>query len=147
MTMDNAGIVWLLQDDDGLHPPCIVQLDAAGKMSPVRHSIRERYDANGDLFTPQNQLLVADDGPRQQIAMYGDLATTPRVVGHLGKELGIYADHAGMFDQLKFNRPAAIACDATGNIYVAHHGSTGGGSTVLESYTAEGQLNWRYYWA
>jgi len=36
-----------------------------------------------------------------------------------------------------------VGCDAAGNIYVANSGGTGGGSTVLESYTSEGALRWR----
>ena len=66
-------------------------------------------------------------------------------VGTLGQEGGIYAGRPGEFGALKFNRPRAIACDHRGNVFVAHHGSTGGGSTVLESYTLAGQLQWRLF--
>jgi hypothetical protein len=44
-----------------------------------------------------------------------------------------------------FNQLSAIGTDAAGNIYAAHHGSTGGGSTLLECYTPDQKLRWKLH--
>ena len=51
----------------------------------------------------------------------------------------------GSFSNLRFNNPSAIAFDAQGNFYIANRGSTGGGSTVLESYSPDKKLRWRLF--
>ena len=44
-----------------------------------------------------------------------------------------------------FNQLSAIGSDAAGNIYAAHHGSTGGGSTLLECYGTDQKLRWQLH--
>jgi hypothetical protein len=70
---------------------------------------------------------------------------SPGLAGTFGVPGGIYAHPSGRFGDLRFNMPSAVGSDADGNIYVAHRGSTGGGSTALESYTPQGRLNWRLF--
>ena len=88
---------------------------------------------------------MADDGPAQQVRIYSQLETTPVLTGLLGQPGGILADPPGRFGNLRFNHPSAVGGDADGNIYVASDGQTGGGGTVLESYTPDGKLRWRLF--
>jgi hypothetical protein len=137
------GDLWVLQEGDSNHPPRVIALDETGR--PLLREVR--FDATASptaiCFTPDGRLLVTDDGARQQILIFEGLATAPRPAGALGREGGIHSGTPGAVDALKFNRPLAVACDARGTVYVAHHGSTGGGSTVLEAYTPDASLRWR----
>jgi hypothetical protein len=49
----------------------------------------------------------------------------------------------GFVGALRFHRVRAIGTDAQRNLYVSHGGSTGGGSTVLESYSPDGKQRWQ----
>jgi hypothetical protein len=94
-----------------------------------------------------NRLLVADTGPAQQILVFAPVPEGKELAleRHIGQPGGILAA-GGVPDDLRFNDVRALGCDAKGNLYVAQGGQTGGGSTVLESYTlSNGRLNWRLF--
>ncbi|MDQ3458773.1 MAG: DUF1349 domain-containing protein, partial [Deinococcota bacterium] len=55
----------------------------------------------------EGRLLVAEDGPRQQILIY-DVSGAPELVGTLGEEGGIYAGEPGRYGDLKLNGPVGI---------------------------------------
>lgn len=93
----------------------------------------------------QGRLLVSDTGVSQQILIYEGLENAvPKPCGTFGKLHGIFGGPVtGRTGAQRFNHPRGIGADATGNLYVANSGSTGGGSTVLESYAPDGKLRWR----
>jgi hypothetical protein len=122
--------------DDGPRQQVLI-FDATGAVRGSPDSARAATDRSQELGRPAVSGFGEVGRPVPRTAS----ATGPCAT--LGQEGGIYAKRPGEFGTLKFNRPRAIACDAQGNVFVAHHGSTGGGSTVLESYTLAGQLNWR----
>ncbi len=147
LALDASGALWVLQDGDATNRPQILAFDSRGKRLPGHVAFDAATEPAAICFAPDGRLLVADDGPRQQVLIFGEVGrpapSASTHVGTLGQEGGIYAGRPGECGALKFHRPRAIARDNRGNLFVAHHGSTGGGSTVLESYTLAGQLNWR----
>ncbi len=145
LALSPSGELWTLQEGDTNHPPRVVALDERGR--PGSREIR--FDARAApaaiCFAPDGRLFVADDGPRQQILIFDNLDSAPRAAGAVGHVGGIHSGLAGAFAPLKFNRPRAIACDARGMLYIAHGGSTGGGSTILEAYAPDLTLLWRLF--
>jgi len=94
------------------------------------------FDSNGQLY-------VTDTGAAQDIMVYDP--KTGILTRRIGASGGIYAppvpgrigvDGGNGFGRIPhFNQLSAIGYDSRGQLVVAHHGSTGGGSTLLESYT------------
>lgn len=145
MAMDEAGTLWILQAPDSDHASSVQRYTTAGKLLPQKIAFPDGVVPTSLCFDRRGRLLVSDDGVGQQIRIYTDLDKAPRLSGTFGTTGGIYAGTPGEFGDLRFNRPSALGCDGAGNIYVASHGSSGGGSTVLESYTPSGKLNWRLF--
>jgi hypothetical protein len=143
LVMDSKGKVWMLQRKVEKTPPQIVSFDDMGTMHPVKLPFDEEAQPTSFCFGPNGSLLVADDGPSQQILIFGYLDTKPRLVGFHGQ--GILSGVPGRFENGKFNRPMAIGFDGKNNLYVAQNGQTGGGGTILESYKLNGRLNWRLF--
>jgi hypothetical protein len=97
----------------------------------------------GLAFDPQGRLLVADNGPDQQIRIFDVSGVAPTQVTTFGEQGGIYAGVRGRIEPLKFNGLQGVGSDAQGNIYVVGNGFGGNGSGLtLESYTATGERNW-----
>ena len=143
LALSPRGELWVLQGADSGRPARVVVLDEEGRPGPREVQFDGATQPAAICFTPEGRLLVADDGPRQQILIFEHLDTKPRAAGTIGRPGGIHSGRAGWVEPLKFNRPRALACDARGILYVAHQGSTGGGSTVLEAYGPDLKLLWR----
>jgi len=122
---------------DGL--PLPMQITAIPQASAIF------YDA------PRDRLLVADNGPNQQIAAFTQLTTTPTLDQTFGKN-GWFGTKGGLFNgppstygtygPLRFDNMRDIGADATGNIYVGQVGAMGISQTRIESYTPAGALRW-----
>ncbi len=145
MAMDAAHTLWIIQKAGDGQAAHIVRFTTRGRRLPQSISFPKGVVPTAVCFDPRGRLLVTDDGPNQQVRIYRDLESKPVPEGTFGEKGGIYAGIPGAFGPLKFNRPMAVGCDAKGNLYVASNGSSGGGGTVLESYTPKGRLNWRLF--
>lgn len=145
LALDAVGRLWMLQPARSNQPARVVAFDSTGRAADAALQFEDSAAPRSLCWTPDGRLLVADDGPRQQIRRFEQVNGRFREVAPLGVAGGIHAPPAGAIGDLRFNRPAAVACDHDGTIYVAHHGSTGGGSTVLEAYNPAGALRWRLY--
>lgn len=142
LAMDGTGTLWVLQPPQPQANPRVIALDEHGRPLPRAFDLPADSRPRGICIDPQGRLLIADAGPRQQILIYGELSTRPRLVQTFGEPGGVL-DSGGVTGRLRFNDPAALACDQHGNIYVAHGASSGGGSTLLESYRPDGHMNWQ----
>lgn len=143
LVMDAKGKVWMLQRKVDKTPAQIVAFDETGKGHALKLPLDEESNPAAFCFAPNGALLVADDGPAQQVLMLAYLDTKPRVIGFHGQS--IFSGVPGRFENGKLNRPVAIGMDTRNNLYVAQDGQTGGGGTILESYKLNGRLNWRLY--
>ena len=94
-------------------------------------------------------LFVGDEGPDQNIKVYGNLAYNPTLVTTLGAKGGVYAgdrDDQGKIGPWRFRGITGIATDADENLYVSQNGwgvqHGNGHGLQLQSYNIFGQQNW-----
>ncbi|MBV9868027.1 MAG: hypothetical protein JO316_21940 [Abitibacteriaceae bacterium] len=144
MLMDKAGTFWILQAGEAVTPR-VVRYNSDGKMLPQQITFAPGVVPSAICLDNQGRLLVADDGPNQQILIYANVERQPRQIGTFGVKGGIYSGVPGQVGSLRFNHITALGCDGAGNLYIANDGQSGGGGTVLESYRPNGSLNWRLH--
>jgi hypothetical protein len=106
-------------------------------------------------ITPSGQILVADNGPSQQILVYNkDASGQPQAAAPIGTRNGIFHPVKGVPGNWRFNGITGIGLDPAGNLYVAQNGegprplgsASVGQGAVLESYVySKHALNWRLY--
>jgi len=95
------------------------------------------------------QLLVADNGPDQDIKTFDVANGTPKLVATFGKKGGVYgASKPGdTTDMLRFRGITGVGGDGSGNLYVAmdgYPGAEGGGcGAELRAFRPNGSLLWR----
>ena len=98
----------------------------------------------------QGRLLIADNGPRQQVLFFSKRNGGYVPAGTLGERGGIFSGVAGQPGPQRFNGLTGVGADARGNIYVATNGigpryaplGAGLGAT-LESYAPDGKQQWQ----
>ena len=105
--------------------------------------------------TPSGQILVADNGPAQQILVFNRNASgQPQPAAPIGTRNGIFHATKGVPGNWRFNGVTGIGVDLAGNLYVAQNGegprppgsASVGQGAVLESYVlGTHAFNWRLY--
>ncbi len=147
MFMDNKSNLWIIQKSK---EPKILCFTVDGKQNDQKIILPDGVEPYDICIDKDDNLYVTDVGVNQQILIYKDILKEPKLKGTFGKKGGIYAEK-GVFSDLTFSNPLGVGVDGKGNIYVANSASSaieaggGGGSTILESYTPEGKLNWRLF--
>ncbi len=146
MVMDKYKTLWILLApvDEKAGGWVLTGFDMEGReksrliFDAAVHPADMAADAKGRLF-------VSDVGVSQQILIIDGLEQdTPKLCGTFGEPHGIFGGPvSGRVGERRFNHPRGIGADGAGNVYVANSGGTGGGSTVLESYSPDGKLRWR----
>ena len=133
--------VWVLQTGSSL--TCLDKTGqvALGQFSPMHSAVPPLLKFP---LSPKSSLTNIAIGAHQEIIFVWQ-GILPSVSARTRRLVGIYANPRGKFGDGRVNNPSAAVMDAQGNLYVAHRGSTGGGSTVLESYDANQKLNWRLF--
>jgi len=93
-------------------------------------------------FSPQGQLVVCEDGPRQQVLFY-DMGAAPRPAGRFGQEGGLRAGTPGRFAPDKLYGLRGANRDKSGNLYVALClGPYQGGGTAIRAFDPQGKVLW-----
>lgn len=122
--------------------------DQAGKVVCFDRQGKRLADEIGDVKEPtalaidkDGRLLVADNGPDQQVKIF-DIAAEPKRVGALGVKGGVFAEPRGKMGADRFYGLTALACDAAGNTYVNSNGWSWSG-TDLRAFGADGKLLWQ----
>jgi hypothetical protein len=98
----------------------------------------------------QGRVLVADNGPRQQVLFFSRNGGRYAASGTLGERGGIFSGVAGQPGPRRFNGLTGVGVDARGNVYVSTNGigpryaplGAGLGAT-LESYAPDGKQLWQ----
>ena len=144
MAFDPAGRLW------------VVQRSSEGALRIRAYSARGEY-ANREIvdagepaaiaFTSDGRLLVADNGPRQQVRFYaGDHLLVFK--GTLGVEGGVYAEpNPGLVADDRFCGPTGVGVDQQGNVYVSTNGcgplaSNNGFGAKLQKFDPAGKCLW-----
>jgi hypothetical protein len=89
----------------------------------------------------RGQLIVCDDGPRQQVLFYDvTLPSSPRLVRTFGIKGGLRAGTPGKVEPLKLFALRGAGTDNEGNVYVAM-GMTMG-EAIIRKFSPRGSLRW-----
>ncbi|CAB3801578.1 hypothetical protein [Paraburkholderia caffeinilytica] len=106
-------------------------------------------------ISPSGQILVADNGPAQQILVFNKYADgQPRIAESIGTRNGIFHAVKGVPGNWRFNGITGLGVDPAGNLYVAQNGegprplgsASVGQGAVLESFVLGSHaFNWRLY--
>ena len=99
-------------------------------------------------FDAKGRLMVADNGPDQNIKIY-DVSGAPKLSGTFGEKGGIFAGpRAGVPGEKRFQGLTGVGSDAAGNVYVTcnRFGPVAGGfstsGALLDAYAPGGKRLW-----
>jgi hypothetical protein len=151
--------IWLIQDGDATNKPKVLEYSTAGVLQSAQIDFAKGGVPTAIAWNSTTSLLmVADNGPDQNVKMYdvAALAGSPtKVNGTFGITGGIYSGTKGVVGESKFNGISGMGSDQSGNIYVAQNGQGPlvdspigydvGSGTVIESYSNLGIRNWVVY--
>ena len=73
LALDASGALWVLQDGDATNRPQVLAFDSQGKRLPGHVAFDAATEPAAICFAPDGRLLVADDGPRQQVLIFGEV--------------------------------------------------------------------------
>ena len=156
LALAGDGSLWALTDTRGGRTPRIAHYTASGQPLDDAPVFSDDTVAVDIAVDPHGRLLVADNGPRQQILIYTKDGGRYRQSATLGERGGIFAGVAGQPGPQRFNGLTGVAVDARGNVYVSTNGigppdrangkngpiGAGLGAT-LESYAPDGRRLWQ----
>ena len=147
IAIDGSGNIWVAQKNEGKiqeFSPSGSVLNTINMGSSARPSALYFDSAN-------NQLMVGDQGPNMNIQIYGNLSSTPSLVGTFGVQGG-YLDtttgNKGQTGSKRFTRVVGIGKDTSGNLYVLNNPWGGtwdlgrNGKTDLHAYNSSGVLQY-----
>ena len=138
LCLDTAGNLWVIA---GYDRNAVHSYTPEGVKREIEASLPEDAVAADICIDAGNRLYIGDGGSSNQVLIFDGLEGTPSLVDRFGKPGGIRADTRGKIGERKFNHIAGVGVDTSGNIYVASASNLT--NTIIESYTAEGALNWR----
>ncbi|MEH2236995.1 hypothetical protein [Nostoc sp.] len=139
IAVDPQKNLWIIQSKNGSNPAKILHYSQSGKQLPQQ--IADIVEPTAIAVDHQGKLLVAENGPRQQMLIY-DIKDQPVQVGSFGCKGGIYAGVAGEVRDLKLYGLTGVGTDASGNIYINSDGFNKSG-TDLRKFSPSGKLMWR----
>jgi sugar lactone lactonase YvrE len=134
--LDQQNTLWIVQQADSSNPARILRFSTDGVLLPAR--ITDVVRPTALAIDNQGQLMVAEDGPRQQILFYR-ISESPTLVKAFGERGGIYTGVRGRMGATRLNAPNAVGMDAKGNLYV----NNGASGTDLRKFSPAGELLWR----
>ena len=154
MCVDKQGNLWIIQEAADFPIGGKTEFPYKGAVkcySPdgkfTGREITDVVDPVSVAMDPTNgHVLVADDGLDQNIRIYGDVDTAPKLVSTFGEKGGIWAGKTpGLLNDpaaggwARFYLVSSIGVDGAGTIYVACAGS----GTDLRAYSPAGKLLWK----
>ncbi|MDZ7962663.1 MAG: hypothetical protein RMY34_33160 [Aulosira sp. DedQUE10] len=139
ITVDSQGNLWIIQNKNGSNPTKILHYSHTGKK--LLPEITQVVEPTAIAIDPQGRLLIAENGPHQQVLIY-KVTGKPVQVGTFGTKGGIYAGNPGEVQDLKLYGITGVGTDAAGNIYVNSNGFNRSG-TDLRQFSPSGKQLWR----
>ncbi|WP_454765677.1 hypothetical protein [Cupriavidus campinensis] len=156
MAPDAEGNLWVILHTAGTQGRQVVRLDADGKRG-AQVPLPAGAVPVDVAVAPDGRLLVADNGPNQNLLWFHVEGGTVRPAGELGERGGAFGTgpdrraRPGSVGPLRFHGLTSVGLDGKGNVYVAmsgmgprpvgqrpfHYGA------VLESYAPDAARRWR----
>lgn len=166
IAVDSRGHIWVAQYEDlrnlkdnklGNDRNKVLHFNSEGKsLDPIELSKESRPTALA--IDSEGRLLVADNGPDQQVKRFKDITKKPIQIEAFGEKGGVLAKPSGRAGPRRFFGLCGVGSDADGNIYVAYngqglaagsltktHNDASVGGTVLASYQPDGTVRWTLY--
>ncbi len=142
VTVDSRGTLWLLVRDK------IEPYDERGHL--LAGAIRDAGKPTAiAIDRRRDQLIVCDNGPRQQVRVY-QLTDLPKLVAVFGEAGGLRAGHPGQMAPDKLFALRGAGRDDAGNLYVGMcFGPQPNSPTLIRALDPEGKLRWevaKYAW-
>ncbi len=139
IAVDPQGDLWIIQAKGASNAPKILHYSKTGTL--LSGQITDVVAPTALAVDNQGRLLVAENGPRQQVLIY-NITGAPALVGSFGNRGGIYSGKRGEVGNLKLYGITGVGTDSSGNIYVNSNGFQGSG-TDLRKFSPSGVLQWR----
>jgi hypothetical protein len=139
IAVDKQGNLWIINSKNGSNPAKIGYYSPQGQL--LRREITNIVEPTAIAVDRQNRLLVAENGPRQQVLIYEN-KDQPVLVSSFGTQGGVYAGVPGEIQDLKFYGLTGVGSDDAGNIYVNSDGFNESG-TDLRKFSPSGKLLWQ----
>jgi hypothetical protein len=144
------GTLWVLADTKGDRAPTVAHYTASGQRLDDTLPLPADTVAVDVAADGQGRVLIADNGPRQQVLFFSKTNGRYAASGTLGERGGIFSGVPGKPGPQRFNGLTGVGVDARGNVYVSTNGigpqfkpiGAGLGAT-LESYAPDGRLLWQ----
>jgi DNA-binding beta-propeller fold protein YncE len=148
LIVDRDGSLWIIENGPTWlptrgAPPRILHYTREGELLPQTITFSDGGNPTALAIDGEGRLLVADNGPDQNIKIYDDLNADPTLVDTFGATGGIFSGTPGEVAPLKFHDLKGVGVDAEGNIYVGMGSGISG--TELQSYGSDGTLNWQLF--
>lgn len=149
LALDRDGTLWVLTDARS-GTPHVAHYTASGQHLDDTLPLPDDTVATDVAVDAQGRVLIADNGPRQQVLIFSRTNGRYQASGTLGERGGIFSGVAGRPGPRRFNGLTGVGADAHGNVYVASNGfgprydapgETFGAS--LESYAPNGRQRWQ----
>ncbi|MBE9033657.1 hypothetical protein [aff. Roholtiella sp. LEGE 12411] len=139
ITVDRQENLWIIQSENSSNSAKILHYSQTGKQLPQQ--ITDVIEPTAIALDNQGRLLVAENGPRQQMLTY-DIKDKPVQVSSFGRKGGIYAGIPGEVQDLKLYGLTGVGTDSSGNIYINSNGFNKSG-TDLRKFSPSGKLLWQ----
>ena len=139
ITVDRQGNLWIIQSKNRKTPARIVHYSKQGNLLP--EEIDDVVKPTAIAVTNQGRLLIAENGPRQQVLIY-DITKAPVLDSTFGIKGGIYAGIPGEVKDEKLYGLSGVGTDTTGNIYISIDGFNRSG-VDLRKFSPSGALQWQ----
>ncbi|HEU5117708.1 MAG TPA: hypothetical protein VFT74_13855 [Isosphaeraceae bacterium] len=143
LAFDPGGRLWAVQASSGEAPARVVLVQGKVPGGTPTLNFEPEIRPSALSFDPLGRLLVADNGPAQQIRIYtlDEDEAVWKLAGSFGETGGIYAGpNPGRAGPTRLSGPEGIGTDSEGNIYIGCNQPSGG--TILRSFRPEGSLRW-----
>lgn len=131
------GTLWLIQAGDATTPARILHYSNDGKLLSQALTFPKPGDPTALCCDQVGHLVVADNGPDQQVTLY-DPQRGFHPLHVWGVKGGVLAGVKGRIGPLRFNGPVGVGMDNANNLYVCSRNS----GVVLQSYAPTNKLSW-----
>ncbi len=139
LVVDHKEVLWVIRTGDKEKPNQVFRL-VGGKEVLLDGPQQPAYLA----LSPAGELLVADNGRRQQVLFYDISGARPTLVKAFGEAGGVWSGPTpGKVRDKAFSGLRTIGMDGKGNLYVGCDGVNGWQGTDLRKFSPAGKLLWR----
>ncbi|HLP89478.1 MAG TPA: hypothetical protein VK184_12910 [Nostocaceae cyanobacterium] len=139
IAIDKQKNLWIMQKPKAKSPAKIVRYQPDGKK--LSQEITGIVAPSAIAIDHQGRLLVAENGPKQQIFIY-NITNQPQKVATFGTQNGIYSGVPGEVQSSKLYGITGIGTDAKGNLYINNNGFNHSG-TDLRKFSPSGKQEWQ----